>query len=190
MIKVGGRLSKSPLPESIKHPAIIPKKSNIAELILRQIHQETGHGGRNHMLTQLHKKYWIVNGNAATRRIINSCVTCRKRNAKVQQQMMGDLPRDRVTPGEPPFTRVGMDYFCPLEIKQGRSIVKRHGVVFVCLASKAIHIEKAESLTTDACINVMIRRFISRQGQVKLIRSDNGTNMIGAEKELRQAMKS
>ena len=57
---------------------------------------------------QLHKKYWIVNGNAATRGIFHSCVTCRKRNAKVQQQMMGELPRDRVTPDEPPFTRVGM----------------------------------------------------------------------------------
>ncbi len=120
VIKVVGRLSKSPLSESMKHPAIIPKKSNIAELILRQIHEETGHGGRNHLLTQLHKKYWIVNGNAAARRIINSCVTCRERNAKVQQQMMVELLRDRVTPGEPPFTRVGMDYFGPLEIKQLR----------------------------------------------------------------------
>ncbi|XP_072022069.1 uncharacterized protein [Amphiura filiformis] len=98
---------------------------------------------------------------------------------------MSDLPKDRVTPGEPPFSRVGMDYFGPLEVKQGRSIVKRYGVVFVCLASKAIHIEMAASLDTDACVNV-IRRFVSRRGQVKQIRSDNGTNLIGAERELRR----
>ncbi|XP_072020321.1 uncharacterized protein [Amphiura filiformis] len=137
------------------------------------------------MLAHLHKKYWITNANAAARKVINSCISCRKRNAKVQQQMMSDLPKDRVTPGEPPFSRVGMDYLGPLEVKQGRNIVKRYGVVFVCLASKAIHIEMAASLDTDACVNV-IRRFVSRRGQVKQIRSDNGTNLIGAERELRR----
>ncbi|XP_072051635.1 uncharacterized protein [Amphiura filiformis] len=185
VIRVGGRLAKSALPEKTKFPSIIPKKSHIAKLILHDVHEATGHGGRNHMLAHLHKKYWITNANAAARKVINSCITCRKRNAKVQQQMMSDLPKDRVTPGEPPFSRVGMDYFGPLEVKQGRSIVKRYGVVFVCLASKAIHIEMAASLDTDACVNV-IPRFVSRRGQVKQIRSDNGTNLIGAERELRR----
>ncbi|XP_072018450.1 uncharacterized protein [Amphiura filiformis] len=155
VIRVGGRLAKSALPEKTKFPSIIPKKSHIAKLILHDVHEATGHGGRNHMLAHLHKKYWIPNANAAARKVINSCITCRKRNAKVQQQMMSDLPKDRVTPGEPPFSRVGMDYFGPLEVKQGRSQVKRYGVVFVCLASKAIHIEMAASLDTDACVNVI-----------------------------------
>ncbi|XP_072020402.1 uncharacterized protein [Amphiura filiformis] len=156
VIRVGGRLAKSALPEKTKFPSIIPKKSHIAKLILHDVHEATGHGGRNHMLAHLHKKYWITNANAAARKVINSCITCRKRNAKVQQQMMSDLPKDRVTPGEPPFSRVGMDYFGPLEVKQGRSIVKRYGVVFVCLASKAIHIEMAAPLDTDACVNVIL----------------------------------
>lgn len=45
----------------------------------------------------------------------------------------------------------------------------------------------ANSLETDACINAL-RRFISRRGQVVSIRSDNGTNFIGAERELREAL--
>ena len=103
--------------------------------------------------------------------------------------MMGDLPQDRVTPDEPPFTKVGIDFFGPLEIKKGRSIVKRYGAVFVCLSSKAIHLEKAESLSTNASINV-IKRFMSRRGSVKLIRSDNGTNFVSADKELRKEIAS
>lgn len=47
--------------------------------------------------------------------------------------------------------------------------------------------KRQDSLETDACINA-IRCFISRRGQVIHIRSDNGTNFIGAERELRQAV--
>ena len=62
------------------------------------------------------------------------------------EQKMADFPADRVTSEAPPFLKVGMDFFGPLQVKRGRSIVKRYGVVFVCLASKAIHLEKADSI--------------------------------------------
>lgn len=100
---------------------------------------------------------------------------------------MADLPVDRVSPDEPPFTRVGVDYFGPFEVKSRRSIVKRYGVIFTCLAIRAVHIEVASSLDTDSFINVL-RRFVARRGQVVDIRSDNGTNFVGAERELRQAI--
>ena len=100
---------------------------------------------------------------------------------------MADLPLQRVTPDEPPFTRVGVDYFGPFEVKSRRSVVKRYGVIFTCLAIRAIHIEVAPSLDTDSYINAL-RRFIARRGQVQELRSDNGTNFIGAERELRTAI--
>lgn len=73
---------------------------------------------------------------------------------------MADLPAVRVTPDEPPFTRVGVDYFRPFEVKSRRSVVKRYGIIFTCLAIRAIHIEVAPSLDTDSFINVL-RRFIA-----------------------------
>ena len=45
----------------------------------------------------------------------------------------------------------------------------------------------AYSLETDSCIHA-IRRFICRRGQVQHIWSDNGTNLVGAEMELRMAL--
>ena len=96
---------------------------------------------------------------------------------------MADLLRDRIIPDEPPFTNVGLDYFGPFEIKRGRTLIKRYGVNFTCLALRAIHIEVASSIDTDSCIHAL-RRFIARRGQVQVIRSDNGTNFVGAEKEL------
>ncbi len=102
---------------------------------------------------------------------------------------MADLPHDRLLPDEPPFTNVGIDYFGPFEIKRGRTLIKRYGVIFTCLTLRAVHIEIASSLDTDSCIHAL-RRFISRRGQVQTIRSDNGTNFIGAERELRKAIQS
>ncbi|XP_071483358.1 uncharacterized protein [Diadema antillarum] len=185
LIRVGGRLSRSALPLEAKHPVVLPKASHVSKLILREIHVKAGHSGRNYMLSILHEKYWLPGAGAAIRRMISGCVACRRQRAKVMQQKMADLPKDRLTPDEPPFTRVGMDYFGPIEAKRGRSTVKRYGVIFTCLAVRAVHLEIAASLDTDSCIDA-IRRFIARRGNVKEIRSDNGTNLVGAERELRR----
>lgn len=100
---------------------------------------------------------------------------------------MAPLPEDHVLPDKLPFTNVGIDYFGPLKVKRGQSTVKRYGVMFTCLTIRAVHIEVADSLNTSACINVL-HRFISRRGQISIMRSDNGTNFVGAEKELKEAV--
>ena len=185
VLRVGGRLSLSNLPYDAKHPIILPKQSLISKLIMFDAHKNVGHLGKNSMLSNLRQKYWIPNANSAAKQIISKCVMCRKYQAKVGEQKMSDLPKDRITPDEPPFTRVGVDYFGPIEVKRGRSIVKRYGVIFTCLASRAVHLEVAYSLDTDSCINAL-RRFIARRGSVKVMRSDNGTNLIGCDRELRE----
>ena len=97
---------------------------------------------------------------------------------------MADLPVDRVLPDKPPFTCVGTDYFGPFQVKRGRGLAKRYGVIFTCLTTRAIHIDIAHSLDTPSFINAL-RRFVARRGQVEVIRSDNGTNFTGAESELK-----
>lgn len=183
-MRVGGRLSRAAMPEELKQPAILPKDHHVAVLLLRKIHEDTGHTGRNHVFSKLRQKYWIPSANAAIRKILSKCVTCHRLHGAAGRQQTADLPQDRVCPDDPPFSRVGVDYFRPFEVKRGRSLVKRYGVIFTCLAIRAIHIELASSLDTDSCINA-IRRFIARRRQV---RSDNGTNFIRAEHELRAAI--
>jgi len=120
------------------------------------------------------------------RQVISKCVKCRYIRGTTGEQKMSDLPKSRLEPS-PPFTYCGLDYFGPWYIKRGRSTVKRYGALFTCLASRAIHIEVAESLDTDSFLQAL-RRFICRRGPVREIYSDRGTNFIGAESELKKAL--
>ena len=189
LLRVGGRLRKASMPETVKHPIILSKDQYISKLILQHIHKQVGHAGRNHMISTLRKTYWITNANSACRKIIADCVTCRRLQGRVGEQKMSDLPAERLLPDLPPFTNTGVDYFGPIDIKRGRSMVKRYGVIFTCMTSRAVHLEAAHSLTTDSCINA-IRRFMCRRGQISNLRSDNGTNFVGAERELREALRA
>ena len=53
---------------------------------------------------------------------------------------MADLPKDRMCI-DPPFTYCGVDIFGPFVVKDDRKEVKKHGALYTCLLSRAIHIE-------------------------------------------------
>ncbi|XP_067024054.1 uncharacterized protein [Acropora muricata] len=187
LIRVGGRLAKSPeFPEDFKHPVILPKKSFVVDLIIRDAHEKVAHAGRGITLSTLRNQYWIVNANSVVRHLISQCVvSCRLRNP-VGEQKMADLPKERLTPA-PPFTYCGVYYFDPFRIKEGRKELKRYRVLFTCLSSRAVHIEAANSLERNSFLNAL-RHFIARRGPVREVRSDRGTNIVGAEKELKKAL--
>ena len=100
---------------------------------------------------------------------------------------MAPLPSTRVTPDDPPFAITGVDYFGPFEVVIFRRKVKRYGVIFTCLNTRAVHLEVAASLTADSFI-MAFRRFTAVRGQVSICYSDNGTNLVAGEKELRTCL--
>ncbi|CAG2211230.1 unnamed protein product [Mytilus edulis] len=125
ILRVGGRLARSNLTETSKHPIILPKQSTLSYSIIQGIHRSIGHLGKNAILTELRQKYWIIGANGIIKNIVSKCVICRKYQAPIMQQKMANLPSERVTEDTAPFTIVGMDYFGPFAIKQRRCTVKR-----------------------------------------------------------------
>ena len=178
---VGGRIQS--------HQIILPRNHPVVTLIIRHFHVISCHSGREHVLSLLRQYYWVIKGRSAVRRVLADCMLCKRRYDKPLGQRMADLPYDRITPGEPPFTYTGVDLFGPFFVKRGRCELKRYGCLFTCLAIRAIHIEVLHSLETDSFLQAL-QRFMCRRGQVKLMRSDNGTNFVGAAGELRQAVMS
>ena len=188
VLRVGGRLSHANSPTEIKHPMIIPQNSHVTTLLTRYHHGKQHHQGYGMTHNAIRQSgYYIFNGRSTVSHYVSKCVTCRKLRGRMQDQKMADLPSERVTPS-PPFTYSGMDVFGHFIIKDGRKELKRWGLIFTCLASRAIHLETLNALTTDSFINAL-RRFISRRGKVRQLRSDQGTNFIGAKNELSAALR-
>ena len=189
VLRVGGRLQKAALAYEIKHPIIIPKKSHLTELLIRHYHNQEQHHqgcGMTHNAVR-QAGYWIISGRSSVSQQLRKCTICRKLRGPAQVQKMANLPEERITPAAP-FTYSGMDAFGPWYIKEGRKVLKRWGLIFTCLCSRAIHLETLNSMETDAFINAL-RRFINRRGKVRELRCDQGTNFVGGKNELSTALR-
>lgn len=100
---------------------------------------------------------------------------------------MGDLPKMRVSHPSRSFSHCGLDYAGPVKVRAsaGRGITSRKAYIslFVCLFTRAIHLELVGDYSTPSFLNAYVR-FCSRRGLPHLMYSDNGTMFVGAEKEL------
>ncbi|XP_043198840.1 uncharacterized protein LOC122368706 [Amphibalanus amphitrite] len=189
LLRVGGRLGHAMgVAYESKHPLIIPNKGRIPELIIRDIHERIGHAGRQCVLAELRKSFWLIKANTAVRRCLHQCLRCRRLFRTTETQKMADLPADRIQQSEQPWVSTGVDYFGPFYTKRGRGQVKRYGVIFTCLAIRAVHLEVVEILSSDSFI-CALKRFAARRGsQIRIMRSDNGTNFVGADRELKKEL--
>ncbi|XP_057299494.1 uncharacterized protein LOC130630114 [Hydractinia symbiolongicarpus] len=191
LIRVGGRIGLIDIPFESKHQMIISPKHYIARLIIQHIHHTNFHVGQNATLALSRQNIWIPTGKSYVKNLINAWTYCKSKKVKPMSPLMGDLPIDRFAVGEPSFNRSGVDYFGPMIVKRSKrtrpssGTVKRYGALFTCMTSRAVHIELAGDLSTDSFI-LALRRFISRRGNPKTITSDNGTNFVGANRELRE----
>ncbi|XP_018393245.1 PREDICTED: uncharacterized protein LOC108772247 [Cyphomyrmex costatus] len=188
LLRVGGRLQHASLDSDFKHPFILPRQSRLSTLIISDAHLRTLHGGTQVTLAHIRQKYWIVGGRVPVRSHILKCIKCARYRQNRAQQMMGQLPQLRVTPSRP-FLNSGVDYAGPISIKtwRGRAakIYKGYLVVFVCFSTSAVHLEVVTDYTTEAFI-AAYKRFTARRGICATLHSDCGTNLVGADRELRQ----
>ncbi|XP_064462753.1 uncharacterized protein LOC135373586 [Ornithodoros turicata] len=189
VMRIGGRLQNSTLDQDERHHVIMPRRHHITTLLVRHHHERVEHQGCHFTEGALRAAgLWIVGAKSCIGSMIHKCVKCRKLRSRPQKQSMADLPRDRLSM-DPPFTYVGLDVFGPWKVKArrtrgGLAHSKRWAVLFTCLSVRAIHIEVIESMDSSSFINAL-RRFLSIRGPVKLLRSDCGTNFVGACKELK-----
>lgn len=187
-LRVGGRLRHADLTMSEMHPIILDTNSQISEMIIRDVHQKTLHGSAQLTLSTLRQEYWILRAQSLVKKCIHQCIVCFKHNAHTKKQLMGAYPVERVRLNRP-FWSTGLDFAGPITVKwsngRGAKTMKAYIAVFICLATKAIHLELVGDLTSASCI-AAIKRFIARRGKCKNIYSDCGTNFVAAGKELQQ----
>lgn len=189
LLRVGGRIVNSEVSFQEKKPVIIPGRHHIATLIIAHYHEKIKHQGRHFTEGAVRGAgFWIIGAKRQISTIIFKCVSCRKLRGKMECQIMSNLPEDRLQPF-PPFTNVGVDVFGPWTIitrktRGGSANSKRWAVLFTCLVTRAVHIEVVHEMSSSSFI-LALNRFTAIRGEVKIFRSDRGTNFVGAMDDLK-----
>ena len=192
VLRVGGRLQHANLPENIKHPILIPGDSILTNLIIESYHIQNLHAGQQLLLATIRRQFWIIKAKDRIKFIIRRCVVCRRHRAELAQQLMGSLPSSRVIPGRA-FISTGVDYAGPISLKaskgKGRTTMKGYIALFICLTTKAIHLEAVSDMTTEAFL-ATLKRFFAIRGRAADMYSDCGKNFVGADAELKKLLRS
>lgn len=190
VLRVGGRLSHADISYESMHPAILPRCSRLTELIIERTHIQNCHPGLKTLSHLLAQKFWILSSNRAIRSCLSQCIRCFRVKPSVSTPLMGDLPSPRVREVKP-FNCSGVDFAGPFTITmsktRGAKTTKAYLCLFVCFATKAVHLELASDLSSESFL-AALRRFISRRGRCNYIYSDCGTNFRGAYTELCRLM--
>ena len=184
LLRIGGRLQeRTTLSYDEKHPIILPKSAHVTTLLISHHHSLSAHQGREPTLAHIRSHdFWIVNAKTKIFKVIQNCVQCKKIRGTPATPHMATLPAERLDEAAP-FTHCGIDCFGPFIVKDGRKERKAYGLMITCLASRAVHIELLEDMSSDSFINAL-RNLISLRGAVSTIRCDQGTNFIGAFNDL------
>lgn len=188
IIRVRGRIERASLEEQTKHPIVLPGSSHLTKLIVADAHLKTLHGGPQLMTNYLRSAYWIIGVKNLVKGHVRRCVICVRNKASTRNQLMGSLPSIRCSPARP-FLHSGVDYAGPINIRtskgRGHHSYKGYICLFVCMSTRALHLEVASDMSTQSFL-AAFRRFVSRRGHCSKIWSDNGTTFVGAARELQQ----
>ncbi|XP_023246929.1 uncharacterized protein LOC111643396 [Copidosoma floridanum] len=190
ILRVGGRLEHSPLTYEERHPPILSGASSLASMVIAWAHSRALHGGYRVTSAYVCKRAWLLGGPRRIKAHLRRCVVCIRLRARPATQLMAPLPSSRVSPSRA-FACTGVDYAGPFHVlsARGRGVrtTKGYIAVFVCLATKALHLELVGDLSAASFLGAL-HRFAGRRGRPGEIWSDNATCFRRADVELRDAL--
>ncbi|XP_041450598.1 uncharacterized protein LOC121404670 [Drosophila obscura] len=185
LLRVGGRLENSSLDFNARHPVILPRRHPVTSAVIVHVHEQNLHAGPRSLLALIRHEYWPIGGRKTVASVVNRCTRCFKAKPRLLQHIMADLPKDRVNASYV-FAVTGVDFCGPFFFKsevRTRPPIKCYICLFICFATKAVHLELVQDLSTPAFISAL-KRFILTRGRPREIWSDNATNFVGAKNEL------
>ena len=134
------------------------------------------------MLAQVRNRYRVIDGRQEVKNYDEECKVCERRRLQPSVQIMAPLPRTRVGTTMRAFAKCCVDYAGPFTTKITRRVsAERYLCLFTCSATRAVHLEMACSWSTTDFLNAF---------RTEKATSDNGTNFVGAEGELRELVQA
>ena len=187
------RIRTFPIGFSDKEKLPVLPQGPLAKLVAKYYHDKY-HADIDSTVAHIRNDVWIPRVRRLVSEVDKKCKFCLIKRRKLSTQLMGDLPTFRFEISAA-FSAVCMDLFGPIIIKddcvkKGPKIYKKvFGVLFTCTASRAVHLDVATDYSTEA-VQHTIRRLMAVRGDIRLIISDPGSQLVGASKELSEWRKS
>lgn len=189
IIRIGNRGKHASIPFDAKHPILIEQCTRLSYLIINEAHYALGHGSVQIMTQYIRQVYWMQRLRDTLRQYLSKCTTCARYTKTFETQLMADVPSDRVNQNRA-FLITGVDYAGPIPMVMRYRGTASHQkcwiAIFVCMVTRAVHIDVVTDNTSMAFI-MCFERFIARRGHCNRLYSDNGTNFRGAYKEIKAA---
>lgn len=185
--RVGSRMkNRIPFTFDAKLPVILPTKSRMTMLVMRDAHL-FHHGGQDATLARFRSQgFWTVKAGIVAKKVKSSCVPCRKIDPKLMQQVMGSVPEIPPIEDMHAWSCCQMDLFGPFTSRSdviSRATKKTWAVVIEDVHSGAVHLDVVSNYSTDAVLS-SVRRFLSLRGRPGVIHTDPGSQLESASGKL------
>ena len=192
LLRLNGRIGLADhLRPEMKHPYVLHPNDKMVAKVIRDCHENVlkHMGGVRCLLCELNRSKWVVGSIAYLKRIVTTCVKCRKANPIPTAQQMAPLPEFRIA-GDleerpTPFTVTALDAAGPWYTSEGRgkTIQKRWLIIFRCAKFGAVHLDVLYGMSTDDFLKAL-SRFLADHAKPRKIVCDNGTNFVRGELEI------
>ena len=184
------------LPGETKAPIVLPKGEEIIDKFVLDLHKRLGHTGPSQTLYYLRRQFRLIGGKREVSRIIHKCVSIRCKKPVALKQRFAPLPSARVDAYQA-WSKVSTDLFGPINIRHECGVKncphpkysKAWGVVFTCLATRAVHLECVADMSTVTFLRAF-SRMCGRRGVPDYVWSDNAKTFKSANRILKHVYKN
>ena len=183
MVWVAGRIRGEQLATllgSVALPVLLPSEP-LSRAVMHKAHREDHRRGPRDAAARSRRSVWITSATRLAKTIALQCHGCRYRDKKLEKQLMGPLPAERLEVNAP-FEATALDLFGPFWVKDaanGRRSFKCWVVCFVCMASKAVCLLPCPGYGTDTFMTTHCF-FTALYGRPKIVYTDHAPALIKA----------
>ena len=160
---------------------ILLNTDRLSYLIMVDAHNED-HRESKSTLARSRTQAWIVKGMQLARKVVAECQGCKLKRRILLSQKMGDLPEERWSIGNPPWTAVSVDLMGPSLVRgmvNKRTVMKVWPLIISCLSTGAVHVGLMDTHGTEAFL-MQWENFTALRGSPKVVWSDRGSQLTSA----------
>ena len=165
---------------------VITADSRLAYLVMKEAHEEDHRAAGDALWRSRRKGYWIVKGMNLAKKICLQCLKCRKLKAKLEEQIMADLPPQIFQVPCRAFTNVQLDYAGAVSVRdqvKRRTSIKAWPLLFVCLNSGMLHVQLCPGYDAATFLS-QFQQFVAIRGRPSYIHTDQGSQLVAAGKQI------